>query len=76
MNLPACKDGDCRFTSSGGMTTCMYYPPVYNKEGINLNPDMNSTVATVSCTTCKKNWNSFTRGGKTTFTEITDDAKN
>lgn len=66
---PTCEL-ECRFSTSFGMTTAMYYPPVYDKHGVNLNPDMNVTSTTVNCSVCGKSWNSSTRGDRSTFTEI------
>jgi hypothetical protein len=66
---PTCEL-ECRFSTSFGMTTMMYYPPVYDKHGVNLNPDMNSTSTTVNCSVCNKSWSSITRAGVSTFDEI------
>lgn len=60
----------CRFTETPVMTTCMYYPPVYDKNGVNVNPDMNTTTFFVKCSVCKKEWKGATRGGETTYTEV------
>lgn len=66
---PTCEL-DCRFSTSFGMTTAMYYPPVYDKHGVNLNPDMNVTSTTVHCSVCGKSWTSSTQNDTSTFTEI------
>ena len=66
---PTCEL-DCRFSTSFGMTTAMYYPPVYDKHGVNVNPDMNVTSTTVNCSVCNKSWASSTRAGVSTFDEI------
>lgn len=50
----------------------MYFPPVYDKHGNNLNPDGNTTSSDVTCSTCNKKWNSSTRFGETTYTEISE----
>lgn len=52
---PTCKL-ECRFTTSFAMTTDTYYPPVYDKHGVNTNPDRNTTTATVQCVICEKKW--------------------
>lgn len=69
---PGCEL-DCRFTYSGGNTTCLYYPPVYDKHGNNLNPDGNVTSGSVKCSVCNKEWNYGTQFGETTFSELKND---
>ena len=63
---PTCKD-ECRFTCGPTMTTCMYYHPVYDKHGNNLNPDMNSTSGNIDCTVCKKSWTYTSVNGNTNY---------
>ena len=67
---PTC-DKDCRFAVGVSMSTAMYFQPVYDKHGNNLNPDGNTTTSTVSCGVCGKSWVSRTRLGETTFQEVT-----
>lgn len=64
---PFC-DKDCRFMYSGGSTTRMYFDPIYDKNGVNINPDGNITTSTVKCITCNTSWHAHTQYGKTTFT--------
>ena len=67
---PGCE-GECRFQEKGPMmTTCMYYPPVYDKHGNNTNPDGNITSGALSCLTCGKKWSFATRYGETQYTEV------
>lgn len=67
---PDC-DKECRFTTeSYSITTDMYFPPVYVKQGNNINPDGNIISTTIYCSVCGKSWNSSTQYGKTTYTEI------
>ena len=49
----------------------MYFAPVYDKHGNNLNPDGNITSGSVSCNVCDRQWNYATQYGKTEFQEIT-----
>lgn len=72
---PDCKE-ECRFQFGMSMTTAAYYPPVYDKYGNNMNPDMNTTSGSVDCSVCKKHWTYTTVNGKTTYVEWTDYAKN
>lgn len=52
-----CMRDDCMITEDGpGMTTMAYYPPVYNKQGVNTNPDMNITTYPRRCLACGKSW--------------------
>jgi hypothetical protein len=66
---PDCKQ-DCRFQDHGSMTTAMYYAPVYDKHGNNLNPDGNTTTTAISCSVCGKQWSASTRYNETTFKEV------
>lgn len=67
---PDCKE-DCRFTQCGpATTTAMYFAPVYDKHGNNLNPDGNITTQQIRCTVCGKTWQSATQHGKTRYTEL------
>lgn len=66
---PGCE-GECRFNVGMGMTTCAYYPPVYDKHGNNLNPDRNVTSGMVSCNVCDRQWSYSTCLGETEFQEI------
>jgi hypothetical protein len=61
---------ECRFTTGMSMTTAMYFPPVYDKNGENLNPDGNITSQSVMCNTCKKKWTASTQFGETTYNEV------
>jgi hypothetical protein len=56
---PTCKS-ECRFTTSFSMTTAAYYPPIYDKHGVNTNPDRNTTTATIYCSVCSRSWNGTT----------------
>lgn len=72
MNLPPeCAEcqKDCRVSFSGGMTTCAYYPPTYDKTGRNVNPDMNTTSGSAVCLTCGEQWNYSSCNGVTTWTK-------
>jgi hypothetical protein len=53
---PECPREDCRFSYGGGTTTCAYYAPVYDKNGVNINPDRNTKTFNVECLTCGKMW--------------------
>ena len=72
---PTCQNENCRFHFGLSMTTAAYYPPVYDKHGNNINPDMNTTSGSVDCSTCKKHWTYISRNEKTTYTEWIDHGK-
>lgn len=52
---PNC-DGECRFQSHGSTSTLVAYIPIYDKNGVNVNPDRNTTSESVTCSTCKRSW--------------------
>ena len=54
---PGCVRDDCMITENGpSMITSAYYPPVYDKQGTNTNPDMNITTQQRRCLSCGKTW--------------------
>ena len=54
---PGCVRDDCMITENGpSMITSAYYPPVYDKQGNNTNPDMNITTQQRRCLSCGKTW--------------------
>lgn len=67
---PTCPNDNCRFHYGMSMTTSMYYHPVYDKSGNNINPDANITSGSVKCSTCNKEWNYSSQLGETSYTEI------
>ena len=68
---PECPREDCKFTIFGGSTrTCMYFQPIYDKNGVNTNPDANTTIFKVNCLSCGKMWVGRTRLTKTTYDEV------
>lgn len=70
---PECPREDCRFLYGGGHTTLTYYPPIYDKNGVNTNPDRNTTTSTLNCLTCGKMWVGRTRLGNSTYEEVRND---
>lgn len=64
-------DKECRFQEDGmSMTTCAYYPPVYDKHGNNINPDRNVTSGAIRCTVCERKWTYHRQLGETTYEEM------
>ena len=51
MNWFCPKCGKSYFSDSVGTTTLVYYPPIW-KDGININPDRNTTSFTRHCYEC------------------------
>ena len=68
---PNCPRNDCRYISGVSMTTSMYYQPVYNKHGENINPDGNVTSGEITCSSCNKKWTYKTQYGNTIYKEAT-----
>ena len=66
---PNCEK-ECRFHLGMSTTTCMYFTPVYDKHGNNINPDGNITSGSMTCSTCNKAWTYITQYDKTTYSEI------
>lgn len=52
---PHCQKPTIR-TAGPSMTTCMYFPEVYNEKGENTNPDRNITTTSYKCHTCNKEY--------------------
>ena len=67
---PECPREDCKFINHGGSTTLAYYPPIYDKNGVNTNPDRNTTTSMFECLTCGKKWVSTMCLGETTCVEV------
>lgn len=53
---PGCSRDDCIIQDEGSASTATYYPPVYNAQGVNINPDMNITSHHRRCLSCGKGW--------------------
>ena len=67
---PLC-DLDCKFSEIGPTTTtAMYFAPVYDKHGNNINPDGNISSGSIICSTCGKQWIFTFQFGKTDFKEV------
>lgn len=67
---PNCTREDCMTTHNGpGSTTLAYYQPIYNKQGVNVNPDMNTTTQPMRCLTCGKTWTEQWQNGIRTCVE-------
>jgi hypothetical protein len=60
-------DKDCRFDVGVSSVTAAYYPPVYDKNGVNVNPNGNTSRTQYHCMTCGKYWVTQTRLGETTI---------
>ena len=67
---PECPREDCRILNHGGSTTLAYYPPIYDKNGVNINPDKNITTSILECLTCGKMWKCKTQLDEPTYIEI------
>ena len=62
--------GDCRFVVKTEMTTCMYFQPIYDKNGDNINPDGNTTSGEMVCPVCNRKWFYKKQYGEYSYEEI------
>ena len=51
--------GDSQYMENYSTRTAVYYPPIY-KDGVNINPDRNTTSVNCTCMNCNKEF-CFTR---------------
>jgi hypothetical protein len=51
--------GESYYMENNSMSTCVYYPPIF-KNGVNINPDRNTTTVNCTCMACGKEF-SYTR---------------
>lgn len=59
-NLHLCPHcGESYYIENYNTSTCVYYPPIY-KDGVNINPDRNTTTTHCTCMNCGKEF-SFIR---------------
>ena len=70
---PECPREDCTFSHSGGTSTLVAYIPVYDKNGVNINPDANIKTFKVNCISCGKMWVGKSRLDVTTYEEVVGD---
>lgn len=73
MKMPECEREDCRFVQRSGMSTLAYYQPIYDKNGVNINPDMNTRTDYIDCLICGKKWLAYTHRNQTAYKELTND---
>ena len=50
---PHCNES--YYMENYSISTCMYYPPIY-KDGVNINPDRNTTTVCCTCMNCNKDF--------------------
>lgn len=54
---PRCMRDDCMIQHNGaGQQTLGHFPPTYDNQGNNINPDMNITTQPMRCLSCGKSW--------------------
>ena len=49
IKCPHC--GASYYMENGGISTCVYYPPIW-KDGVNINPDRNTSTIYYKCLNC------------------------
>jgi len=56
MNNVKCPNcGESYYMENYSMTTAVYYLPIY-KDGVNINPDRNTTTVYCTCMNCKEDF--------------------
>lgn len=51
-----CERQDCNYGVMSSVATLVYCPPIYDKNGNNLNSDVNITYVSYKCLTCGEMW--------------------
>ena len=69
VKCPNC--GMSHFSVGVSMTTLMYYPPIY-KNGVNVNPDGNTTTTEFICMECHKRFYTKTQYGEIIDCKVID----
>lgn len=54
-NIKCPKCGESYYQELYSSSTCVYYPPIY-KDGVNINPDKNTTTTHCRCIKCGENF--------------------
>ena len=72
IRCPHC--GESYYAEDYSETTCMYYQPIY-KDGVNINPDRNTTTTHCTCMNCGKKFSYDNRGKINTVNNINDAVK-
>ena len=57
------KCGQSYFMEKYSVETAVYYPPIY-ENGVNVNPDRNTTTTVCACLNCNEIFSYQTRGGE------------
>lgn len=69
--FPSCDTGaKCAFAVGPGVSTAAYYPPVYDRNGVNMNPDRNLVEQDVRCVTCGKQWTRRSKVGDVSYVAL------
>lgn len=56
MNNEKCpKCGKSYYSVGASSSTLAYFPPIY-KDGVNINPNRNTTTTELHCEECGNNW--------------------
>lgn len=70
IKCPYC--GESYYMERYSTTTAMYYPPIW-KNGVNINPDRNTSTTYCTCMNCKKDFTYYSGGeeeNEITFTPV------
>lgn len=57
-SIPQCPHCEKPTKRTGGVSaiTAAYYPPMYDENGVNTNPDLNTITSGWSCVECEKSY--------------------
>lgn len=61
---------ECMIQEGPVFSTAVYYPPTYNKQGVNINKDNNKTIGNLKCWTCNKEWRYELQNGEIKFEKL------
>lgn len=69
---PDCKNckNDCKIVYAYTASTSLFYIPVFDKDGVNINPDGNVISGSAKCLTCDQEWDFSTQYGNTIWKKL------
>jgi len=65
-----CESNKCKLKEFDSFTTALYYPPMYDKFGRNINEGRSTRYSTVECLICGRIFRRSESGHRIEFTEM------